>query len=153
MLPQVVPNLDSTNVQKMFSLFATLFLSAYFIWYIHIENHVLKSFLALFILFFLSEVAYDQEWWSILGICAQHLTHPRCTHTQQWTHTPGAVGTGSHLCCGARGAVGGLVPCSRAPQSWYWGWRERCIFTPPTNWDSNSQPFNYESDSLTIRPQ
>ncbi len=51
-------------------------------------------------------------------------------HTQQWTHTPGAVG--SHLCCGARGAVGGSVPCSRAPQSWYWGWRERCTFTPPT---------------------
>ncbi len=41
------------------------------------------------------------------------------THTQQWTHThrehtPGAVG--SHLCCGARGAVGGSVPCSRAPR-------------------------------------
>ncbi len=55
-------------------------------------------------------------------------------HTQQWTHThrehtPGAVG--SHLCCGARGAVGGSVPCSRAPQSWYWGWRERCTFTSP----------------------
>ncbi len=26
----------------------------------------------------------------------------------------------------------GSVPCSRAPQSWYyWGWRERCTFTPP----------------------
>ncbi len=53
-------------------------------------------------------------------------------HTQQWTHTkrkhtPGAVG--SHLCCGARGAVGGSVPCSRAPQSWYWRWRECCTFT------------------------
>ncbi len=81
-------------------------------------------------------------------------------HTQQWTHThhehtPGAVG--SHLCCGARGAVGGSVSCSRAPQSWYWGWRECCTFTPPTynscrTWDSNPQPLNYESDSLTIRP-
>ncbi len=40
-------------------------------------------------------------------------------------HTPGAVG--SHLCCGARGAVGGSVPCSRAPQSWYWGW-ERALY-------------------------
>ncbi len=63
---------------------------------------------------------------------------------------------GSHLCCGARGAVGGSVPCSRAPQSWYWGWRERC--TPPTynscrTWDSNSQPLGYESNSLTIRPR
>ncbi len=82
-------------------------------------------------------------------------------HTQQWTHThhehtPGAVG--SHLCCGARGAVGGSVPCSRAPQLWYWGRRECCTFTPPTyhycrTWDSNSQPLDYESNSLTIRPR
>ncbi len=81
-----------------------------------------------------SDVTYGQEWWPILGICALHLSHPKCTHTQQWTHThrehtPGAVG--SHLCCGAQGAVGGSVPCSRAPQSWYWGWRECCTFTPP----------------------
>ncbi len=46
-------------------------------------------------------------WWPILliefeWIFALHLTHPRCTHTQQWTHThTGAVG--SHLWCGARG--------------------------------------------------
>ncbi len=33
------------------------------------------------------------------------------THTHTHTHTHGAVG--SHLCCGARGAVGGSVPCSR----------------------------------------
>ncbi len=57
-------------------------------------------------------------------------------HTQQWTHThthtpwtPGAVG--SHSCCDARAAVGGSVPCSRAPRSWYWRWREqlgvRCL--------------------------
>ncbi len=84
-------------------------------------------------------------------------------HTQQWTHThthceytPRAVGR--HLCCGARGAVGGSVPCSRAPQLWYWGWRERCTFTPPTYnpcryRDSNPQPLGYESDSLTIRPR
>ncbi len=38
-------------------------------------------------------------------------THTHCEHI------PGAVG--SHLYCGARGAVGGSVPCSRAPQSWY----------------------------------
>ncbi len=72
------------------------------------------------------------------------------THSSEHTHrehTPGAVG--SHLCCGARGAVGGSVLCSRAPQPWYWGWRERCTFTPPTynscrTWDSNSQPLcNY----------
>ncbi len=43
----------------------------------------------------------------------------KCTHTAVNTytnheHTPGAVG--SHICCGARGAVGGSVPCSRAPR-------------------------------------
>ncbi len=90
-----------------------------------------------------------------------HLTHPKCTHTAMNTHThhehtPGAVG--SHLCCGVRGAVGGSVPCLREPQSWYWGWRELLYIHSPTNnscrtWDSNSQPLDYESDSLTIRPR
>ncbi len=58
--------------------------------------------------------------------------NPSKVHTHSSEHTPGAVG--SHLCCSARGAVGGSVPCSRAPQSWYWGWRECCTFTlpPPT---------------------
>uniref|UniRef100_A0A673MEP9 Endonuclease/exonuclease/phosphatase domain-containing protein n=1 Tax=Sinocyclocheilus rhinocerous TaxID=307959 RepID=A0A673MEP9_9TELE len=28
-------------------------------------------------------------------------------------------GAAIFFCCGAQGAVGGLVPCSRAPQSWY----------------------------------
>ncbi len=60
-------------------------------------------------------------WWPRLGICALRLTHPKCTHTavNTHTHTPGAVG--SHLCYGARGAVGGS--------------------------------FDYESESLTIRPR
>ncbi len=26
-------------------------------------------------------------WWPILGIRALRLSHPKCTHTQQWTHT------------------------------------------------------------------
>ncbi len=42
-------------------------------------------------------------------MCSLHLTHPSA-------HTLGAVGS-RH--CGARGAVGGSVPCSRvSPQSW-----------------------------------
>ncbi len=77
------------------------------------------------------------------------------THTL-WTHTQSSGQP--FFCCGARGAVGGSVPCSRAPQSWYWRWRERCTFTPPTynscrTWDSNLWPLGYESDSLSIRPQ
>ncbi len=42
-------------------------------------------------------------------MCSLHLIHPSA-------YTPGAVGS-RH--CGARGAVGGSVPCSRvSPQSW-----------------------------------
>ncbi len=62
-------------------------------------------------------------------------------------------------CCGARGAVGDSVPCSRvSPQSWYWGWREYWLFTPPTynpcrTWDLNPRPSGYKSNSLSIRPR
>ncbi len=96
-------------------------------------------------------VTYDQLWWPILGICALRLTHPKCTHTAVNTHThcehtPGAVG--SHFCCGARGAVGG---------SWYWRWGALCIHSPHLQLllarGLNSQSFDYESDSLTIRPR
>ncbi len=76
-------------------------------------------------------------------------------HTQQWTHTA----VGSHLCCGARGAVGGSMPCSRAPRRGIKG-GERALYihSPPTynpcrTWDSILQPLDYESDSLTIRPR
>ncbi len=98
------------------------------------------------------EVVCGQVWWPILGICPLHLTHPSA-HSQQWIHTRSS----GQPCCGARGAVGGSVPCSRvSPQSWYWGWRERWLFTPPTDnpcrtWESNLQPLGYKSDSLTIR--
>ncbi len=42
-------------------------------------------------------------------ICALHLTHPSA-------HTPGAVRS---QCRGARGAVGGSVPCSRVSPQWW----------------------------------
>ncbi len=69
---------------------------------------------------------------SIMGseMCSLHLTHPS-----------GAVGS---LHCSARGAVGGLVPCSRvSPQSC----RSR---------DSNPQPWvtsDFKSNALSIRPR
>ncbi len=47
-----------------------------------------------------------------------------CAHTQQWTHTRSS---GQPYWCGTRGAVGGLVPCSRAPQSWYWRWKSALV--------------------------
>ncbi len=79
----------------------------------------------------------------------------KCTHTAVNTHPEQWAAN----VAGARGAVGGSVPCSRvSPQSWYYGWRERWLFTPPTDnpcqtWDSNLQPLGYKSDSLTIRPR
>ncbi len=100
------------------------------------------------------EVVCGQVWWPILGICPLHLTHPSA-HSQQWTHTRSS----GQPCCGARGAVGGSVPCSRvSPQSWYWRWREHLLFIPPTDnpcrtWESNLQPLGYKSNSLTIRPR
>ncbi len=76
------------------------------------------------------------------------------THTTH-VNTPGAVR--SHLCCGDRGAVGGLVPCSRAPCCGFGGGRALYIHSPHLqflpNRDSNSQPFDYEPDSLNNRPR
>ncbi len=93
------------------------------------------------------------------NLCSAFIPSKVHTHSSEHTHTPWTHrAVGSHLCCGARGADGGSVSCSRvSPQSWYWWWRERCTFTPPTynscwTWDSNPQPMDYKSDSLTIRP-
>ncbi len=70
-----------------------------------------------------SEVTCDQVQWPILGISALDLTHPSA-HTP-WTHTRSS---GQPYCCGARGAVGGLVLCSRvSPQSWYSGWKRALV--------------------------
>jgi len=78
-----------------------------------------------------------QKWWPITRNLNSAFNPSKCTHTP-WKHThtyrehtPGAVGS---QCCGARGAVGGSVPCSRATQSWYWRWRESAGYSlpPPT---------------------
>ncbi len=98
-----------------------------------------------------SDVTYDEVWWPILGICALHLTHPKCTHTAVNTHRS----SGQPFMLRRPGSSWGSVPCSRAPQSWYWRWRECSAFTPPTYnscWPETRTPFDYESDSLTIRP-
>ncbi len=62
-------------------------------------------------------------------ISALHLTHPKCTHIHR-EHTPGAVG--SHLCCGARGAVWGQCLAQGHLSRGIEGGRERWTFTPPT---------------------
>ncbi len=105
------------------------------------------------------KVTYSQVWWPILGIRALHLPI-QGAHTQQWTHThrehtPWAVG--SHLCCSAGEHLG--VRClaqghlSRGIES-----GESAVHSLPTrqslpDWDLTSQPFDYESDSPTIRPR
>ncbi len=74
------------------------------------------------------------DMWPILGICALHLNPSKCTHTlvnthKPWTHTRSS---GQPYCCGARGAVGGSVPCSRvSPQLWYWGWKRALVIHSP----------------------
>ncbi len=75
-------------------------------------------------------------------------THTVNTHPEQWA---------AILCCGARGAVGGSVPCSRATSVVVLR-VERVLYihSPHLQFlparDSNSQPLGYESDSLTIGP-
>ncbi len=51
------------------------------------------------------------------------------THTHR-EHTPGAVG--SYLCCGAWGAVGGSVPCSRASRRGIEGGERALYIHSPT---------------------
>ncbi len=64
-------------------------------------------------------------------MCSLHLTHPSA-------HTLGAVGS-RH--CGARGAVGGSVPCSRvSPQ-----------FLPELGFEPTT--LGYMSNALSIRPR
>ncbi len=98
--------------------------------------------------FYLSHTRLYREYITSGEMYSLHLTHPKWTHTR----------SSGQPCYSARGAVGGLVPFSRTPQLWYWRRRECWLFTPPTNnpcrtWDSNPQPLDYKSNSLTIRPR
>ncbi len=71
---------------------------------------------------------HTTKWWPILGICALHLTYPRCTHTAVNTHTRSS----------------GQPFMLRRPGS-SWEFDALLQFLPAR--DSNSQPFEYESDS------
>ncbi len=100
-----------------------------------------------------SDMIYGQVWWPILGICALQLTHPKCAHTQQWTHTRSS---GQPFMLRRPGSSWGFG-ASRAPQSWYWRWRERCTFTPPTynscRPETRTRNLWITSPPLTIRPR
>ncbi len=107
------------------------------------------------------DVTYSQVWWPILGIRALHLTHPKCTHTAVNTHTHThthtvnthpeqwaaiyAAAPGEQL--GVRALLKGTsVVVLRVERALY-------IHSPHLQFlpdqDSNSQPFDYKSDSLT----
>ncbi len=100
-------------------------------------------------------MTYSQVWWPIFRFCALHLPI-QSAHTQQWTHTHTHTHTQPKQWAAIHAVVTGeqgSVP-SRSSQSWYWGWRERSPLPQSLpDRDSNSQPFNYESKSLTIRPR
>ncbi len=81
--------------------------------------------------------------------------HTRSREHTHREHTPGAVG--SHLCCGARGAVG--VRClaqghlSRGIESGESAVHSLPPATIPAGPSLELATFGYESDSLTIRPR
>ncbi len=85
-------------------------------------------------------------------------THPKCTHTAVNIHT--TVNTHPEqwaaIYGGAQGALGGSVPCSRDLSRGIEG-EESAGHSPPPQFlparDSDSQPLDYESNSLTIRPR
>ncbi len=102
-----------------------------------------------------SDVTYDQVWWPILGICALHLTHPKWTHTavNRHTHRTHTRSSGQPFMLRRPGSSWGFsallkgtsVMVLRVERALY-------IHSPHLQFlparDSNSQPFDYESDSL-----
>ncbi len=73
------------------------------------------------------DVTYGQVWWPILGICALHLTHPKCTHTAVNTHTPWTHtrSSGQPFYAAAPGEQLGVQCLAQ-------GHLSRSTFTPPT---------------------
>ncbi len=115
-----------------------------------------------------SNVTYDQVWWLILAFRALHYTSK--VHTQQWTHTHSSEHT--HIPWTHTRSSGHWFMLRRPGSSWGFGAllkgtsvvvlrveRVLYIHSPPPHLqflldrDSNSQPFDYESVSLTIRPR
>ncbi len=104
------------------------------------------------------KVTYDQVWWPILGICALHLSHPRWTavnththvntHPEQWAAIYAAAPREQ---LGARCLdQGHLIVELRVERALYIH-SIHLQFLPAR--DSNPQPFDYKSNSLTIRPR
>ncbi len=96
------------------------------------------------------EMTYGQVWSHTRNSCSAFNPSKACahahTHTHTHTHTQSSGQPLRHP-----GSSWGSVPCSRSPQSWYWRTFPP-TYNPCRTWDSNSQPLDYKSDSLTIRP-
>ncbi len=95
--------------------------------------------------------------WPILGICALHLTHPKCAHTHSSEHThtrssgqPFMLRRPGSSCGFGALLKGTSVVVLRVKRALY-------IHSPHLQFlpvrDSNPQPLDYESESLTIRPR
>ncbi len=102
-----------------------------------------------------SDMKYSQVWWPILWTHALHLPIQVHTHSSEHTHREHTLwAVGSNLCCSAWGVVGCSVPCSRAPRRGIKGGDSAVHSLPPptipAGLNSNSQPFDYESDSLPL---
>ncbi len=108
------------------------------------------------------DVTYSQVWWPILGIRALHLTHPKCTHTAVNTHTHTHTHTvNTHLeqwaaiYAAAPGEQLGVRCLAQGHLSRGIEGGERALYIHSPHLqslpdrDSNSQPFDYKSDSLT----
>ncbi len=103
-----------------------------------------------------SDLTYGQVWWLILRICALQLTHTQSAHTHTavnthtpWTHTRSSGQPFMLRHPGSSWGFGALLKCIKGGES------TGHSLPPPTipaGPDSNSQPLDYESDSLTIRP-
>ncbi len=99
-------------------------------------------------------------WWPILWIRALHLPiQSAYTHTAVNTHTPWTHTRSSEqpFMLWRWGAVGGPVPCSRAPRYGIEGGERTFHSLPPPTIpaepETRTRNPDYESDSLTIRPR
>ncbi len=96
-------------------------------------------------------VTHTQNLCSAFKLSKVHTHSSEHTHTH--THTVGSL----FLCCSARGAVGGSVLAQGHFVVVLKVERELNIHSPHLQFlsdrDSNSQPIDYESDSLTNRPR
>ncbi len=82
-------------------------------------------------------------------------THPSA-HTQQWTHTPWTHtrSSGQPLMLRGPGNSYGFGVLLKGTSLWYWRWRERCTFTPPTDnpCRTETRTHNLWITSLTLLP-